>query len=75
MRIIGVHGVGQGRTNEIRLAYDRGKAITPSPGRRPDAARAVVPTLTVPHYTTSQDWNPFDSSTDFSVPSSSTGPG
>ncbi|MEU7153519.1 hypothetical protein AB0B15_36715 [Streptomyces sp. NPDC045456] len=48
--IVGVHGIGQGRTNEVRLAYDWGNALKRGLTRKygPDT---TIPSLTVPHYT------------------------
>ncbi|MCX5380332.1 hypothetical protein [Streptomyces sp. NBC_00091] len=51
VHIVGVHGIGQGRTNEVRLAYDWGNALARGLRRRPGATGTAVPALTVPHYT------------------------
>lgn len=50
VHIVGVHGIGQGRTNEVRLAYDWGNALKRGLTRRYGPG-AAVPDLTVPHYT------------------------
>ncbi|MCX3063065.1 lipase family protein [Streptomyces beihaiensis] len=48
--IVGVHGIGQGRTNEIRLAYDWGNALKRGLTRK-YGPHTVIPSVTVPHYT------------------------
>ncbi|MHC3816825.1 hypothetical protein AMK09_19565 [Streptomyces sp. CB02488] len=50
VHIVGVHGIGQGGTNEIRLAHDWGNALKRGMVRR-SGPGAAVPSLTVPHYT------------------------
>ncbi|MGV9790747.1 hypothetical protein [Streptomyces sp. NPDC003435] len=48
--IVGVHGIGQGRTNEVRLGDDWGKALQRGLTRK-YGPHTAVPGLTVPHYT------------------------
>lgn len=50
VHIVGVHGIGQGGTNEIRLAYEWGNALKRAMVRK-SGPGAAVPGLTVPHYT------------------------